>query len=85
MEKNCIVVAVYKNAKGKVYRNYYLIYNGIYTPIKIDSDKEFITNNIKNCPVYPYEQFRKVIVGELLLKDLQTTTYKEYCSVYVGA
>lgn len=84
MEKNCTILSVYKSNKDRIYRCFYIVYKGIYTPIKSESTLDFINQNLKDCNVYAYEEFIKVLKGELSLDDLKTITYKEYKSVYCG-
>lgn len=86
MEKNVYLISYYSHSKknGQVYRNYCIVFNGVFTPVKLDSNLDFIKDNAKRCPCYARETYQKLINGEITFDEAKTVTYKEYVSVYVG-
>ena len=77
MENNSILISAYVVSNGKCYRNYYVVFNGVVSQIKLDSQLDFIKDNFKKCPCYDYNDLKKVIKNEIGLAHINTTTFND--------
>lgn len=86
MENNALLISAYvtstRSGQPIVYRNYYINYNGVYTPVKIDTTLDFIKDNVKKCNTYDYDLLKDVIKGVKKLDDIEPISYKDYCIKY---
>ena len=85
MYQNALLISAYvlSEKNGQVYRNYYVVFNDVITQIKIDSNLDFIKENVKKCPCYSYETIKGLLNKTIILDNAETITYKEFVSRFV--
>ena len=78
--ENCVLISYYSYCEknGQVYRNYVVVYNGVFTPVKLDTNIDFIKDNIKRCPCISDKDYKKILKNELTIESAKTVTYKEF-------